>query len=191
MQIPYRIYPIIGLSLIAAATFWLERSTRAPETLPKDPFSRAPDFIAENTITKRFDKTGNLQAHMTAEKITHVPREKRFDMQAPVLHFTQPGQVIHVQSKTGVAWELQEQIDLAGDVQVVRERPRLPVSTLNSETLQVWPKDQKIQTNSPVVLAEGKQRIQAQSMKADNLLGKVSFHGKVRVDYTPRSGKSK
>lgn len=183
MQTMYRIYPIIALTVLAGLTFWLERSTRAPDDLRRSGLSHAPDFMAENTSTRRFDKQGALRVEMAAAKVTHYPVEGRADMQTVSMRFTRPDQRVNVRAQTGTAWETEERVDLAGQVEVERERPNFPLSTLRTEAMQVWPRDEKMRSLSPVTLTQAQNQITATRMEADNLFGTATFTGNVHMQY--------
>ena len=58
--------------------------------------------------------------------------------------------------------------------------------TFASETLTVWPEDERAETRDPVVLTQGVSTAHANGLKSDNLFGTLDLLGSVRV-HMPRS----
>ena len=46
--------------------------------------------------------------------------------------------------------------------------------------MTVWPDDEKMRSDKPVVLTQGKTVINAQRMESDNIVGEVRLQGQVR-----------
>lgn len=191
MAIPsHRLYPIVALALLAGATLWLARVS-APEE------ERAPivergkaDFIAENARLLRYDENGRQRYELLADRVTHYPGTDVAVFDNPRLHQESEGRHMHLSADTAEAYRDGEEVLLRGNVRGRRiGLPGEDDATFTSDTLTVWPDDERALTRSPVVLTRGGTVIHARGMQADNIFGTLLLDGRVNATM-PRRGRN-
>ncbi|THF61724.1 LPS export ABC transporter periplasmic protein LptC [Pseudothauera rhizosphaerae] len=194
MAIPaHRIYPVVALALLAGATLWLERVS-APEEARTPVVERGKaDFSADGTRLVSFGADGRQRYELLAERITHYPGANGTDITEftrPRLTQTAEGRLLHLVADSGEAYREGEEILFTGKVRVRRSGiPGEPEAVFVSDTLTVWPDDERARSRTPVVLTRGDTVIRASGMQADNIFGTLQFDGRVNATM-PRSGRN-
>lgn len=183
MWIPLdRLYPIIALAALAGATLWLERVTRSDEPRSHAEARQFPDFIGEQVRMTRFDVTGQRRYELIADKVTHYPVGDVTEFEQPHLRYETADGQLRITAAWGETREGGETLDLVGDVEVFRDGIDGNVDmSLTSDTLTVWPDDERAATDDPVVLTHGATVATGNGMRADNLFGALQLIGNARV----------
>jgi lipopolysaccharide export system protein LptC len=76
---------------------------------------------------------------------------------------------------------------LEEQVRVWREPlPKLAGLQVSTDHLDIWPDDQRLDTDQPVSLIQGNSTIQARRLHADNLSGVLELGGGVSATLAPR-----
>ncbi|MDX5410648.1 MAG: LPS export ABC transporter periplasmic protein LptC [Thauera sp.] len=182
----WRLYPVLALAALAAASVWLERVTRIDDPVMQEE-QTGPDFIAEQTRVVGFGVDGRQRYELLAERLEHFPASDVTRLHQPRLQMQGEQGKTLISARRADVSPGGEQVDLAGEVRVRRPATAetLPL-TLDSETLTVWPDAHRALTDSPVVLTRGEARATAQGMRADNLFGTLELIGEVRTLMPPR-----
>lgn len=182
-----RLYPVIALVVLAAGTVWLERVTREEDVARTKAERRDPDFIAEQTRLTSFDAEGRQSYVLLADRITSYPAADTTELLRPRLTYDMDGRELRIVAKTGEVLGAGDEVRLKGDVRVHRvPAPGFPELTLATQSLRVWPDDQRAETHEPVVLTRDASTAHGDGLKADNLFGTLELIGSVRVTM-PRS----
>lgn len=183
-----RIYPLVALILLAAATLWLERISRVPDVEAERPARVDPDFIGEHIRMLQFNADGTPRYELLAERVVNYPHSGITDFEQPrLLYQTRDGE-LRVTAEHGESRDDGEVIHLTGDVFVHREGVEgNPEMTLRSNTLTLWPDTQRAATDDPVVLTRGPSVAYGNGMRADNLYGTLELIGDARVRIPSRS----
>lgn len=183
-----RLYPIIALALLVAGTLWLERATRSDEPGPTSNVRQHPDFIGEHIRLSSFDPTGRQRYELLADKATHYPLSDVTEFEQPHLQYETADGELRVSADWGESREGGETLLLVGNVQLFRDGYEgNPDLTFVSNSLRVWPDDQRAETDDPVVLTQGKSVAHGNGMRADNLFGTLQLIGGARVSMPPSS----
>jgi lipopolysaccharide export system protein LptC len=175
-----RLYPLIALSLLAAATVWLERATRMGEEKAVSGLRHDPDLMIQTFTLRRFDKTGAEQYELTGSRLVHFPDDDSSLITSPNLEFTGEGRPLTVRGDQGTVFQGGDRVYLEGDVQAQRaaDAQHAPMS-FRSATLTVWPNDERAETRTPLILTQGATVIRAQALEAQNLIGELKLAGGV------------
>ncbi len=191
MNIPaHRLYPIVALTLLAGATLWLARVS-APEEERAPLIERGkPDFIAEGTRLLSFDASGRQRYELLADRISHYPGTDVTVLDNPRLFQESDGRRLRLTADTAEAYREGEEVLMHGNVRGLRSGlPGEGDSSFTSETLTVWPDDERALSRSPVVLTRGSTVIHASGMQADNIFGTLLLDGRVNATM-PRRGRN-
>lgn len=183
-----RLYPIIALALLAAGTLWLERATRSDEPRTASQVRQYPDFIGEHIRLTSFDPAGQQRYQLFADKATHYPLSDVTEFEQPDLRYDTAEGELHLSADRGESREGGETLLLRGNVRVLRDgRDGNPELTFASNSLRVWPDEQRAETDDPVVLTQGNTVAHGNGMRADNLFGTLQLIGDARVSMPPSS----
>lgn len=176
-----RIYPILALALLAAATFWLERITRMPESTPRVVRTN-PDFIGDGIRMTSFNASGQRHYELLADQVVHYPQSDVTDFERPRLSYQSNEGELRISADRGESTANTEVVHLAGNVVVFREGAgENPDLSMNSDTLMYWPDDQRAFTDDPVVLKHGNISAHGNGLRADNLSGMLELVGDTKV----------
>lgn len=194
MQLPLdRLYPVIALATLAGATLWLERVTEVEDVRPAAQTRIDPDFIGERIHLVSYDDTGARHYELTAARITHYPRDDINTLVQPRIHYNDPDGkgTLHVSAANGESAKAASEVYLSGDVEVVRAGVKGEQDmTLTSDTLRLWPDEQRAETSDPVALKQGNTTAHANAMKADNLIESIQLLGDAKV-HMPRTSRTR
>lgn len=192
MHLPLdRLYPVIALAALAGATLWLERVTEVDDARPPAQTRTDPDFIGERIHLTSFNEAGARHYELHADKVTHYPRDDVSELARPRIRYEHPGGTLHVTALNGESINAGSQVYFSGDVKVVRDGVQgRQDMTLTSDTLRLWPDEQRAETSDPVVLTQGGTVAHARAMKADNLIESIQLLGDAKV-HMPRSPRTR
>lgn len=181
-----RLYPIIALTLLAAGTLWLERTTLSNAPRPATAERQHPDSIGEGIRLTSFDISGQQRYELVADKATHYPIADVTEFEQPILKYDTADGELRVSANRGESRKGGETLFLVGNVQVFRDTlDGTPGLTFASNSLRVWPDDQRAETDDPVVLTQGSSVAHGNGMRADNLFGTLQLIGDARVTMPP------
>lgn len=176
MKAQHSYFPLIIIGALAAATYWLEfvvsnesagRSSRAGHT---------PDAIVHNLTMDRFDPLGRHQLHLTAEKMVHYGDDDTAELTQPRLVFNKNERTLNMRSNTGHGDNINREITLDGQVVGLRTGGKdFTEQRLATESLTVLTDDEFAFTLQPIVLTQGKTRIEAIGMEWDNAQGRLKL----------------
>jgi lipopolysaccharide export system protein LptC len=176
----HRIFPLVALGLLAAATFWLERASQVGPGAPLAAGRHDPDLTVEHFTLRRYDLTGTQQYLLTGQRLTHFPDDDSSLVAEPRLVFYGEGRTLHLDADKAQVAAGGERVDLTDHVRARREgNAQHPPMTFESAALTLWPNSERAETRSPLRLTQGGTVIRANSMSADNLFGQLTLAGKV------------
>lgn len=182
-----RLYPILALAALAAATVWLERATRSPDPRPIAAVREHPDFIGEDVHLSRFDDAGQLHYTLVASRVWHYPLGDITEFEHPRLRYETDDGLVRAFADHGESHEGGEVIYLRGNAEIYRDaHGDRPDTTLLSDSLTLWPDEQRAASDDPVVLTQGRTVSFGNAMRADNLFGTLELIGNARVIIPPR-----
>lgn len=183
MHLPLdRLYPIIALAALAGATLWLEHVTETEDIHPPTETRTDPDFIGEHIQLVSFDETGVQHYVLNAARLTHYPHDDVNELVQPRIRYEHPGGTLHITAANGESSKGGSQVYFSGDVKVVRTGIQDKQDMiLTSDTLQLWPDEQRAETIDPVVLTQGSTTARGNTMKANNLISSIQLLGDTQV----------
>lgn len=183
-----RIYPIIALALLAAVTLWLDRTTSSDEARPAAALRQEPDFIGEEIRLTSFGPDGRERYRLIADRVTNYPQADLTDFERPRLRYDTEEGELTIDALRGESYDEGTIIHLRGEVHVFRRgRDDNPDLTLASDTLTIWPDDQRAATDDPVVLTRDNSIAHGNAFRADNLFGTLELIGDANVHMPPSS----
>jgi len=185
-----QLYPVVALVVLAGATVWLERVTRDEGPRAVAEARRDPDFTAEHIRLVSFDTDGRQRYELLAERVINYPFSGVTELERPQLRYDSGGRELRIDAVAGKVSNNGEEVLLTGEVRAARAAAaESPAMTFASESLRLWPDDERAETSDPVVLTQGGTTANAKGLKSDNLFGTLDLLGDVTV-HMPRSSRT-
>jgi lipopolysaccharide export system protein LptC len=183
-----RLYPVIALASLAAATVWLERVTRSDDPRPAAEVREHPDFIGKNIHVSHFGDDGQLRYTLVAVTVRHYPLGDVTEFEFPRLRYETEEGLLRAFADRGESHQGGEVLHLQGNAEIYRDGiSGNPDISVLSDRLTLWPDDQRAATDDPVVLTQGRTVATGNAMRADNIFGTFELIGDARVTMPPRS----
>ena len=175
--------PLILFGLLALGSWWLVRSM--PELLPPGidrQLRQDPDYQLEKFTVKSFDASGRMTREISGQSATHFPARQELHIQDIRLFAeNEVGTRIEAQAQKGVSLEKEQQINLSGNVVVVRladtQGPRM---VMKSQIVTALVDEDRLVSNTPVEIVRGGDVVTAQSMDFDTRNGQYKLQGQVK-----------
>jgi lipopolysaccharide export system protein LptC len=181
--------PLTILGLLAALSFWIERSVQVSENGGQATHSD-PEGIMENFDALRTDPAGQPQYRLSAKKLKHYSGSKLTELEAPRFVQLDPeaGEVSAAAREATVSAN-GEEVELRGDVVVERAaRPAQSVMTLRTAKLLVFPERDLLRAPGTVDIQDGIQTLRAGAMEYDAGQRVIKLSGRVQARYIPVKG---
>jgi lipopolysaccharide export system protein LptC len=184
--------PLILFGLLALGSWWLVRSM--PELLPPGidrQLRQDPDYQLEKFTVKSFDASGRMTREISGQSATHFPARQELHIQDIRLFAeNEVGTRIEAQAQKGVSLEKEQQVNLSGNVVVVRladtQGPRM---VMKSQTVTALVDEDRLVSNTPVEIVRGGDVVTAQSMDFDTGNGQYKLQGQVKSTLAPGTRK--
>ena len=172
------LWPLLPLTLLAALSFWLERSI-SPETHGNAAARHDPDFWVDNFSVKRFGPDGKPQNTLWGLKMTHFPDDDSTLISNPKLTYYRD-QPVELSAAIGLVGKDGKQIALVNNVKIVRQgRDGGAPVIVDTATLTIYPDTEQARAESKVLMRQGKSVISGSAMDIDNRTGVSVLHGPV------------
>lgn len=190
------IFPLAVLVLLAAITFWIDRTVQAPVQKSDANTRHDPDYIVNNFVTTKTDVMGNIQYVLAASEMRHYPDDDSTRLVRPRLtQYTDARPYTQIESQEGLVSSNGEVVQFIGNVKVVREPTgERPEMTMRTQYLKVTPDTEIATTDRPVVITEGpKSEVHAVGMIYDKKNRTIQLLNRVRAHYEkpPRSSRAR
>ena len=186
--------PVILMGLLAAATYWLARSTpTAPMPVAKAAATHEPDYYMRRFAVKTFDQGGRLKSEVAGAEIRHFPDTETIEIDHPrIRSIGERGQLTTASADRALSNADGSEVQLMGNALVVRGagvdaagRP-VPSTEFRGEFLHAFMNTERVRSNKPVSLKRGSDSFSADSLEFDNLARTIHLQGRVRTVLTPR-----
>lgn len=174
--------PLVLLTLLAALTFWLERSTQGDNASRNGKGRHDPDFVVSDFNMRQFNVDGSLKHALAARKMLHYPDDDSTLVREPTISFHARSTPVRLSAREAKINQDGKEVLLTGEVQMLRDgvddsSPLL----VTTEELLVYPDDEIARSARPVTITQGPSVMSGSGIEVDNrqqilkLLGRV--HG--------------
>lgn len=180
------LFPLALLALLAALTFWIDRTVQPPQPKRDGSSRHDMDYKLNNFSTTKSDLDGNPRYVLSATELIHFPDDDSTQLARP--RFTQyfaDKPYMQIQGQRGQVSSNGENVYFMDNVQVVRGampgRGELKVLT---EYLHVLPEQEIAVTDRPVSILQAPHTvIHGSGMEYDKKQRTLKLSGRVRVHY--------
>lgn len=180
--------PIGFMLLLAAVSFWLERTVQSGAT--QNTLARHdPDFWTENFNVKSFGKDGVLQNTLTARHMVHYPDNDTTEVTAlRIRYHRQPP--VEISAERGLIGPDGDEILLKDEVRVTRGATdsQLPLQILTRE-LAIHSELEQARSHGAVTIVQGASKIFGSGIEIDNKTGISILKGPVTGTIHPKPKK--
>jgi lipopolysaccharide export system protein LptC len=175
--------PLIGMTVVAALTYWLLQATMKPSA-PVAPhrLDHTTDYYADDFAVTMLSVTGSTKYRLNASTMLHYQDDLNTDLTNPALRAFTPGEpIITATAKRGVVNSDGSIVDLYDDARIVRDPgPSDPPMRADSEHFKVLANEDIIETEKPVKLLRGESLATANGMIYTNTTRNAKLLGQVR-----------
>jgi len=174
--------PFAMLLLLAALSFWIERSVQIPANGMLNVQSE-PEGIMENFDALRTDLTGKPHYRLSAQKLKHYAGSRRTELEHPrfVQLDVEAGEV-SVEAQLATVSPDGNQVDLRGNVVMERAaRAGQSAMSLRTAQLQVFPEQDLMRAPGAVHVQDDTINVRAGSMEYDTKRRVIKLTGRVQV----------
>lgn len=170
--------PVALVALLAALTFWLDRTTQG-EDLRDGKHRHDVDYFVDNFKVRRFNTEGALQHTLVATRMVHFPDDESTEVAAPRLTYHRVPE-LRVTSKTAWLDKDGKHIRLDGDVHIIREGiDKRPPTEMRTSVLYAVPDDEFAHTDVPVKITQGLTVLNGTGMETNNKTQISTLFGRV------------
>lgn len=185
----FRLAVIIVLTAVIALTsFWIvEVMQRTAEETQANRPEGEPDFYVEQFNFVKTSPTGQIQYHISGQKLTHYPDSGRYVIQNPIVNtISQEGPPMMTKADRAIVNNNQTHIHLHDNV--VSERPASKETSyfrLRTDYMLILPEEDLMRTDKPVEILFDKSRLTGTGMVADQTTRQVQILNHSRAIYQP------
>ncbi|MEO7255507.1 MAG: LPS export ABC transporter periplasmic protein LptC [Casimicrobium sp.] len=187
------LFPVIAIALFALLTFWLDARVSESARAQQKSSQPAPDWFLQNFKIERTAADGRVESTMTGDRATHFPRNEttvvdrpRFESQPegkPKMDVDATRAILKtVDEKSGI-----DQVDFSGKV-VARQGPTpgREAVTYESDTLTVFPKTQRAQTDAVTRTISGDRVMTTQGLRVDGEKKQGQTTRGIEIELSPK-----
>jgi lipopolysaccharide export system protein LptC len=184
--------PILLMTLLAAATWWLvENSPKPIVDVKKGPLRHEPDYEMSGFIAQRFDARGQLVLRVEGDQMRHFPDTDEIEVDTVRLQSYAPdGRQTRATARRGLANGDATEFRLLGGAEVVSEVPQQETMTMRGEFLQVSTKPNRVFSDQPVVVQQGRSTLRGQGLDYNHATGVARLTGRVQATMEPALAKA-
>ena len=193
-----RLMPLILMSALTLATFWLVRKNTPPE---KSALERVrlhePDYIINDGALSALNELGHTKYRILGKKVTHYDDDASIDILTPRLRLFQPNKApVTVKADTGHLDGDLTILDLVDNASIFRPaqagtaaEPASPRMLASSSYFKVLINDDIIETDRPITLEQGMSVMHStEGGVFNNIEQSMTLSGQVkgRIERAPR-----
>lgn len=183
--------PLLLMAVLALGTWWLVRQTPLREpAVPVVALPGVPDYTMARFALQRFGADGRLRLQLEGRELRHYAQGDVIEVEdARLQALADDGARVHARAARATADADGRQVDLHGDVQIVLSpapgRPADADAELRGDFLQVLVEAQRLRSDRPVTLLQGRNRVDAAGVEFDQRTRQVVLAGPLRATLLP------
>ncbi len=184
--IPAIWFALIVLALLAALTFWIDRTVQPPQPKRDGSTRHDPDYIITNFASSRADRNGDPRYSLAGEEMRHFPDDDSTELVKPAFtQFSLRKPTTRIEGLRGQVSANGENVYFMDNVKIVRDATRNKGElTVLTDYLHIVPDQDYVQTDRPVTILQAPRTvIRGNSMEYFKKESLLKLAGKVKVHY--------
>jgi len=186
--------PVLIMGLLALGSYWLLRATPAPADIPDEqPERHEPDYFMRGFSVRSHDINGDLRSEVFGSQARHYPDTDTLEIDdARIRSFNERGQLTTATARRLSTDDQQSAYLLQGQVLVQRPASAADLAagratmSFAGEQLKLYSEPQRIESDLPVELRRGSDRITANTLRYDDAKRVADLQGRVHAVLQPR-----
>lgn len=177
---------LILLALLAALTFWIDRTVQPPAPKRDGSTRHDPDYTVNNFSSSRTDQFGNPRYGLSGAEMRHYPDDDTTELDHPLFtQFSMKKPTIQAQGVRGLLSSNGENVYFMDNVKVVRAAtPQKGELTILTEYLHIIPEQGILKTDKPVTILQAPRTVaHATGMELDKEERTLKLFNRVKVHY--------
>lgn len=182
--------PLLLMTLLALATWWLVKNTPVPGAPVDDaPVRTAPDYTMTRFSLERFAADGRLTVRIEGERLRHFPDSDRIEIEDVRIRAHAPeGRVTVARAQRALANGDASEVQLIGGAEIVSQPERGAPLTMQGDFLHAFLVTERVRTHLPVRVRQGASELQAGGLEYDHGSGRLELKGPIRAVFAPPAG---
>ena len=186
--------PIVLMGFLALVSYWVVSLTPSADLPPPErAASQAPDSIMRNFAIRQFSPDGTLKSELFGDEMRRYPyndttvidQSRGLQISPTGRRTTFRAQRLTTNADQSIYW-------LEGSVLIIREAMSSPSGNepqvqYQGESLTFYVSQDRLESNKPVLIIRGNDRISANSLRYDDNTTVVNMQGRVRALLAPRT----
>ena len=180
--------PLLLMLAIALASWWLVKSApKAPADDIARPARSAPDYTMQRFSVERFDATGRLKARIEGASLLHFPATDQIEiLDVRIQAYSPQGRLTTARAQRALTDGAATRIDLQGQAEIVGQADGGQPVLIRANALLLLLDDERVTTDSPVVVEVGPNRVQADGLDYSRRDQLLQFKGRMRAVLQPQ-----
>lgn len=178
-------FPLVLVALLAALTYWLDRTVQPPAT-PRDGSMRHdPDYVVEKIVAVQLSPQGVRLHQLEADRMIHYPDDDTTHLVAPrFLKYEGERLALSIVANRALVSSEGKIVDFNEQVRATRPAEgKHSELVLTTEHLRVIPDDDFARTDSPVFIADANTKLHGVGLELNNKAKTVKLMSNVRGSY--------
>ncbi len=178
---------LAGVLLVIGAAGWYWGMGQQPVVAERD--ERRPDYVITGIEALETNEKGQVSRRLQAPEVRHYSRPTdEAEIDTPVFTlYDDRHEAWRITSRQGRSLSRNTEIRLEGNVRAERRDPSAVPVTLNTEQLQVFPKEERLMSQQLVTVQSPQGHLQSQGIKANLKTGELVLTKNVQGNYAPTS----
>ena len=181
--------PFFTLSLMLLVSVWLVRNA-APVDVPREtpPVSHVADYEFTHFTLKSYDINGKIQSALQGTFAQHYQDTHNTYVKNPQVLIYSDKKLTSAKALQALTNEDGSEVQLIGKAEVkqITKSMEEEFTQINSNFLHFYAVDDRVKTNVPVIILNGKNIFTGEAMEADNMQQTLNLKGRVRVKMFPK-----
>jgi lipopolysaccharide export system protein LptC len=176
-----------GVLLVLGAAGWYWGMGQGQTTNPLMDENRRPDYVIRDIRALETNERGQLERRLAAPEVRHYSKpDDMAEIDAPVFTLYDNGQESwRLTSEHGQLLNQNNEIRLTEKVHAERRDPVAIAVTLDTDTLHVFPEEERLHTKSQVKIASPQGQLASRGIEANIRTGNLVLNENVTGHYAP------
>lgn len=179
--------PLILVGVLAALTFWLDRSVQPPARDSSGASRHDPDYIVDHLTAVRMSDVGAASYMLSAAKMLHYPDDDSTQLTTPrFVSYSSARAPVTITASEALVSADGENVYFQDDVRVTRAAyGEVSELVMRTAFLHVIPDDNVARTNRPVTITDAATMVTAVGLELNSETHVIKLLSKVRGTYDP------